>query len=213
MQALSGAVYTANALAAPTPLMRLLDFHTDQWDIMGDSVYYPFSLPALRQRLGGVKKLVNNRLDNVGFELQVEYAQRMNRGLTLNPDVYYYAYRACRTHADKRGNQVPDKDMRRILKLWSTVIGRYRPEKLKPYGFDASWLPSDGIVNVKCLGAPFGLRHVDFVPGEPPRPGVWYHMPVEDKHHMSWVGIGETPEAYFAFFDSLMRALRQLDRA
>ena len=207
MKLLSGTVYTVNALAAPTPLMDLLDFHTDQWDIMGESVYYKYSLPSLRQRLHGVKRLVNNHLDNVGYELQAEYAAEINRTLKICPDTYYFAWRACRTHDDGRGRQVPNRDMRRILKLWSTVIGRYRPEKLQKLGFDETWLPSDGIVNVKCLGAPFGLGSRDLAPGEAVVSGVWYHMPIEDKHHMSWVGIGEETEAFYAFYDRLISQL------
>ena len=207
MKLLSGTVYTVNALAAPTSLMDLLDFHTDQWNIMGESDYYKHSLLAIRKRMHGVKRLVNNHLDNVGYELQAEYAAEINQSLKVCPDTYYFAWRACRTHDDGKGRQVPNRDMRRILKLWSTVIGRYRPEKLKKLGFDDTWLPSDGIVNVKCLGAPFNLESREYAPGEPAVPGVWYHMPVEDKHHMSWVGIGEECAAFYAFFDRLMALL------
>ena len=207
MRALAGTVFAVNALAAPTPLMDLLDFHTDQWNIMGKSKYYALSFPALFERMDGVKRLLGCRLDNVGYELQAEYAAKINEGLVRCPTVRYFAYRACRTHDDGRGHQVPNRDMRRILKLWSTVIGRYRPEKLRHLGFDESWLPSDGIVNVKCLGAPFGQPARDYVPGQPPEPGVWHEMPVEDKHHMSWVGIGETAEDLFAFYDGLFRML------
>lgn len=205
---LAGAIYTANAFAADTPLMRLLDFHTDQWGIMGLSKYYPFTMPALRRRMAGVRRLLDRRLDNVGYELQVRYAAEMNENLSPCPYTYYFAFRCCRTHDDGRGRQVPDRDMRRILKLWSTVIGRYRPDKLIPFGFDDSWLPSDGIVNVKCLGAPFMLESREYVPGETIEPGVWYEMPIVDKHHMSWVGIGEEKDAFYSFYDGLFRLLR-----
>ena len=208
IQLLAGAIYTVNALTADTPLTALLDFHTDQWGIMGKTRYLPRSLPALRARFNGVKRLLACRLDNVGYELQVAYAAKLNEKRSPCPTTYYYAFRGCRTHDDGRGRQVPNKDMRRILKLWSTVIGRYRPEKLRAFGFDDSWLPSDGIVNVKCLGAPFGQPAKDYDPAQKPEPGVWYEMPEEDKHHMSWVGIGETPEAFFAFFDALFKLLR-----
>ena len=203
IRALAGVIYTANALAAPTPLMRLLDFHTDQWGIMSRSKYYPYTMPALKQRMDGVNKLINQRLDNVGYELQVEYAAEINKELSPCPSTYYYAFRCCRTHGDGKGRQVPDRDMRRILKLWSTVIGRYKPAKLAPYGFDDGWLPSDGIVNVKCLGAPFSQQSREYDPDLETEPGVWYEMPIEDKHHMSWVGIGEDEEAFFSFFDDL----------
>ena len=154
-----------------------------------------------------MRELTSQKLDNVGHELQVEYAARRSRELRPSPDTYYFAFRACRTHADAKGRQVPDRDMRRILKLWSTVIGRYRPEKLRPFGFDGSWLPSDGIVNVKCLGAPFGQSAKAYEEGEAAVPGVWYEMPVEDKHHMSWVGIGETADGFYGFFDGLRELL------
>ena len=205
IRALAGIIYTANALAAPTPLMGLLDFHTDQWEIMGEPSVS--AAPPLSRRLRGVKRLVGRRLDNVGFELQVAYANLLYEHLPPDPAVRYFACRACRTHDDGHGRQAPNRDMRRILKLWSTVIGRYHPEKLSAYGFDDTWLPSDGIVNVKCLGAPFTAPAREYTPDQPPEPGVWYHMPVEDKHHMSWVGIGETPEAFFGFFDGLLAVL------
>ena len=208
IRALATAIYGANALAAGTPLMRLLDFHTDQWDIMGDPAEGRRASPPLSRRLRGVRALTAQRLDNVGYELQVAYAAQINRSLRPAPGTCYFAFRACRTHDDGRGRQVPNRDMRRILKLWSTVIGRYRPEKLRPFGFDESWLPSDGIVNVKCLGAPFGLPAREYAAGEPVLPGVWYEMPVEDKHHMSWVGIGETEESFYRFFDGLQNLLK-----
>ncbi len=208
MKVLAGAVYTANALAAATPLMELLDFHTDQWGIMGRTAAGTRSVPALWVRMNGVRRLLDCRTDNVGYELQVEYAAKQNEKLCSCPFVRYYAFRCCRTHDDGHGHQVPDRDMRRILKLWSTVIGRYKPKKLRAYGFDDSWLPSDGIVNLKCLGAPFGMPSKPYDPAEKAEPGVWYEMPVADKHHMSWVGIGEAPEDFFAFFDSLLTLLR-----
>ena len=207
IRTLATAIYGANALAAGTPLMKLLDFHTDQWDIMrrpGDSRTKP---PALPERIKGVKALTARKWDNVGHELQVEYAAQRNWRMKPSPDTYYFAFRACRTHADRKGRQIPDRDMRRILKLWSTVIGRYRPKKLRPFGFDDSWLPSDGIVNVKCLGAPFGQPAAPYEKGKAVVPGVWYEMPVEDKHHMSWVGIGETAEAFYRFYDGLRAVL------
>lgn len=203
---LAAAIYSANALAAGTPLMALLDFHTDQWGIMGEpGARRP--QPSLPGRWKGVKALTAQKLDNVGHELQVPYAARINRAIQPAPATYYFAFRGCRTHEDGKGRQVPDRDMRKILKLWSTVIGRYRPEKLKEFGFDDSWLPSDGIVNVKCLGAPFGSPARDYAEGETPVPGVWYEMPVEDKHHMSWVGIGETAQSFYRFYDGLRELL------
>ena len=207
IRALASVIYGANALAAGTPLMGLLDFHTDQWGIMRQPGDYRRPLRSLPARLRGVKALTAQRLDNVGYELQVPWAARQNRAFPPAPGTCYFACRGCRTHADGRGHQVPDRDMRRILKLWSTVIGRYHPEKLRAYGFDESWLPSDGIVNVKCLGAPFGQPSRDYSEEEPLRPGVWYEMPVEDKHHMSWVGIGETAESFYGFFDGLRAVL------
>lgn len=208
IKTLATIIYGANALAAETPLMKLLDFHTDQWAIMREPGNFRLQPLSLTVRMKGVKALTAQKLDNVGHELQVEYAAQRNWRLRPSPGTYYFAFRACRTHADRRGRQVPDRDMRRILKLWSTVIGRYRPEKLRPFGFDESWLPSDGIVNVKCLGAPFGQPCVPYAEGEPVRPGVWYEMPVEDKHHMSWVGIGETEADFFRFYDELRELLK-----
>ncbi len=207
IKTLATAIYGANALAAGTPLMKLLDFHTDQWDIMRKPGDYRLRPPTLSARLKGVRALTAQRQDNVGYELQVEYAAQRSWRLRPSPDTFYFAFRACRTHADAGGRQVPDRDMRRILKLWSTVIGRYRPEKLRPFGFDESWLPSDGIVNVKCLGAPFGQPALPYEEGAPVRPGVWYEMPVEDKHHMSWVGIGETEEDFLRFYGGLRELL------
>ena len=210
MRVLAGAVYGANALVGDTRLTRLFDFDTDQWGVMRAPDAKEKAAP-LYKKLAGVAAYNRNYFDHVGHELQVKVRAYYNLRHTPQPDTWYFARRGCRTHDDGRGHQVPDKSMRKILKLWSTVIGRYRPKDLAPLGFDDSWLPSDGIVNVVGVSAPLNAPQTDGVDGETAfRPGIWYNMPVEDKHHMSWVGIGESEEALFGYYDALFAALHRL---
>ncbi|MBR0510019.1 MAG: hypothetical protein IJK40_05220 [Clostridia bacterium] len=211
MRLIAGTVYGANALAGETPLMRLYDFDSDQWGVMSD----PFSkkgerlsLPAKFRR---VRDYNRNGVDHIGHEMQLPVMALMNSKMRLDPETYYFACRACRTHETKRGNQLPNRNMRKILKVWSTMMGRYRPAKLLPFGFDESWLPSDGIVNVRGLSAPLDQPFEDYPADEALRPGIWYNLPVEDKHHMSWVGIGEDPAVFFAYYEALCSRLKRLE--
>ena len=211
MRALAGAVYGVNALVGDTPLMRLFDFDTDQWGIMRD----PHSPSAKRaspvEKCKRIAAYNRNYFDHVGHEMQVAVRAYHNLRHVPAPDTYYFARRGCRTHDNGRGLQVPDREMRKFLKLWSTVIGRYRPARLRPYGFNDSWLPSDGIVNVVGVSAPFGAPQADGADGKTEfRPGLWYNMPVENKHHMSWVGIGESEADLFGYYDGIFESLEKL---
>lgn len=212
MRAVVSAVFGVSALVGWSPLMRLFDLYLDPWNVTADP-----SAP-LRGRLNspiaavkGIRTYNAHHLDNVGFEMQLATAREINADLPTDPEIYYFARRACRTHDDGKGRQVPDRDMRKILKLWSTVIGRYRPERLKEFGFDDTWLPSDGIVNVNGHSAPIGAPCEDGTGVTGFRPGVWYNMPVEDKHHMSWVGIGEDPKTFYRYYRDMMEMLDGLE--
>ncbi|MBO4868109.1 MAG: hypothetical protein J5585_00190 [Clostridia bacterium] len=212
MKTVVSAVFGVSALIGWSPLMKLYDMYLDPWDVT--------SAPGkpLRDRLipptkalRGIREYNAHRLDNVGFEMQLATAHEINSHIDTDPEVYYFARRACRTHDDGKGRQVPNRDMRKILKVWSTIIGRYRPERLKEYGFDDSWLPSDGIVNVRGHSSPVSAPAADGTGVSEFRPGVWYNMPVEDKHHMSWVGIGEDPKAFFGYYREMLEALQKLE--
>lgn len=210
MNAVAGAVYGAAALFGDTPLSRLYDPDADQWGLThgAGAAGRRLSLPEKLERVRAYNK---NAVDHIGHEMQVPVMRLLNSRFRPDPAVYYFACRACRTHETRRGNQLPNRDMRKILKVWSTLIGRYRPQKLLPFGVDGSWLPSDGIVNVRGLGAPLGQPAAPCPASAAEcRPGVWYELPVEDKHHMSWVGVGEERETFFAYYDALCRRLAAL---
>ncbi len=212
MRAVVSAVFGISALLGATPLMKVFDMYLDPWNVTGEPgkpLKERLISPAKAVR--GVRAYNAHHLDNAGFEMQLATAYGINAGIETDPDVYYFARRACRTHDDGKGNQVPDRDMRKILKVWSTIIGRYRPERLRAFGFDESWLPSDGIVNVNGHSAPRNAPCEDGTGVTGFRPGVWYNMPVEDKHHMSWVGIGEDPKTFFRYYRDMLGMLEKLN--
>lgn len=191
--------------------MKFKDYHFDQWGVMDP----PDKVKKSHLRLAGsqwkkIRKFLNTELDNVGYEMGLEGMYEINRDIKPAPNMYFFARRACRTHPDNNGNEIPDHNMSAFCQIPGFLSGRYRSDGLAKYGFNDKWLPNDGFVNVVGHSAPLDEPFMDWNPTVSIRPGVWYNMPVEDKDHMSWMGFGEKTTVLYRYYDQMLSLFRML---
>lgn len=191
--------------------MRFKDYHMEQWELMDDPVHNKrFHLQRPAARYKQIKRFLNNNFDNIGYEMSLEGMSEINEKIQPQSNTYYFARRACRTHPDRKGNQVPDKNMSAFCDIPGFLSGRYINNDLKKYGFSRKWLPNDGFVNTEGLSAPLNEPYIDWDPTVQLKPGLWYNMPVEDKDHMSWMGFGEKTTVLFRYYEDMLELFRML---
>ena len=191
--------------------MKFKDYHMEQWKLMDDpDKNEKFHLRSSRDSYKQVHNFLDNEFDNIGYEMSLEGMAEINEHIQPSANMYYFARRACRTHEDRRGNQVPDNDMSAFCDLAGFLSGKYRNDDLKKYGFSEEWLPNDGFVNTVGLSAPLNEPFIDWNPTVQIRPGIWYNMPVEDKDHMSWMGFGEKTTELYRYYENMLNLFRFL---
>lgn len=88
-----------------------------------------FQRPAARYKQ--IKRFLNNNFDNIGYEMSLEGMSEINEKIQPQSNTYYFARRACRTHPDRKGNQVPDKNMSAFCDIPGFLSGRYINNDLK----------------------------------------------------------------------------------
>ena len=204
------------AAEASTAMAKLLgisdfkgvyDFQLDQFGIRKDDN------ETFAQALERVLKsdfLSHN--DNAFLDLTIDKSLEINKGIAIQPNVYYFSYAGDQTSADPRtGNHyptvsaIPSNGMCALMLSFSYNMGKYY-DKYTAGGIyiDRSWLPNDGLVNTVSALYPTttdknttecrkqdgsqGWVNYDGYSDIAFRPGIWYVMPVTRADHMQFVG-------------------------
>ena len=180
------------------------DFQLDQFGIRKDDN------ETFAQALERVLKsdfLSHN--DNAFLDLTIDKSLEINKGIAIQPNVYYFSYAGDQTSADPRtGNHyptvsaIPSNGMCALMLSFSYNMGKYY-DKYTAGGFyiDKSWRPNDGMVNTVSAFYPIhsdgtcltkdgkqgwtnydGYSNINF------QPGIWYVMPVQSFDHIQFVG-------------------------
>lgn len=196
-----------NMLVGETPLIdNVVDLHTEYWHVMPEK-REKSHIRITKNKIRAIHRYNKNRQDSVGHEMQIEGMRRLNEFIDIDPDAYYFAYRGCRTHPDpETGRHVSDKNMSFICKVPERFTGSF----IGNTGADKSWYPNDGFVNVKGAGAPFDEPSADYAPDTTPQRGIWYNMPVENKDHLSYMGVGEDSITYISFIRNILTTMDSL---
>ena len=197
-----------------TPVVKAIDFHLPQWGI----TKFPYEIKGFNFRettpaIEIFNRFCQNTDDRMSKEMQFEtVTDVVNPKQTTDPKVYYFAKIACMTHAKPDGTHAPDFGMFIIPKLAGIWCGKWSNDELKQkYGLDESWYPNDGFVNVVGQRAPFNAPQTEWNPqNQEVKPGIWYNMPVEYLHHMSWMGLGMDKRQYFKYFDDMLDFFKTL---
>lgn len=197
------------SVISETQLTKFLDFHMEAWGLMEDPETVDtnrFKLPDMT----AVNKYANNKEGNIYYEMHPVITRKLLADYKPNPHTYYFARRACRTHAGPGGRQYPDTNMDPLFMPTALIMGKYKDESI---GIDDSWLATDGIVNVMGMGAPDGHPSIEWIPGMDFKPGIWHEMPIEDKDHQSFAGMWYFRNSYYLYFDAMLRMLHTLPDA
>lgn len=180
-----------------SPFSRLYDFHLDHFGISDPRGSL---IPKVsRENFEGVKHYTSLHQDNIFYELTISGAKEIMDPVQFPSNIYYFTHWGCRTRPlDNTGFQIPAKNMLKPLMLFSIFECLWK----KP---DPSWMPNDGLVNIPSAVCPMykGIEPEPFEDTEKCLPGHWYTYPTEDKDHTSFMGLGETPEAYADYFLNL----------
>ena len=141
--------------------------------------------------------------DNAIYDLTIDNALKINDGIEMQKNVYYFSVCGDATHESAvSGNQVPDSSVFMLLKPFAAMIGKYY-DKYTDGGvyIDRTWLPNDGMVNVvsglypvnsqlKCVNADGSKAYVvcDGYNNEDYASGIWNVLPTQPYDHLSIVG-------------------------
>jgi len=156
--------------------------------------------------------------DNIFWELSLDGMEEFNKCVSINPDTYYFAYTGEVTR--DYGELLPDKKVlgkhdtvmvardttKKSIVLPKLAAGITAPTSalistFKNYIAGAPLVteemaPNDGLVNTNTSMAPSTEPSTEFSSVYECEPGIWYQMPIEDKNHLRFLGLGVRPDTY-----------------
>jgi triacylglycerol lipase len=160
-----------------------------------------------------IKKYSSTAYDNCYYEMTVDYSHELMKKCKNNPNTYYFTYHGDRTNHIKYlpGNVTTPKIKMFPLFLVATapIMGVYCNSKIEPK-ITPEWHPSDGVVNCMSARGPIDEPCEPFSNLSACRKGVWYQMPVEEKDHLSYMGMGEKKEDYDKFITNIFETIAAL---
>lgn len=201
-------------LLGDTPIVKIYDACLNQWgatvptnEQKGIHIRNPLKMRDVK------RKYVSNFTDFIGTEMQFDTVQEdVNPYQVTDPKVYYFARTACMSHDRGDTKHLPDHGMYVGAMIFGFITGLWDNQFLKDkYGLDATWYPNDGLVNVVGQRAPWNAPQTEWNPlNQKVKPGIWYNMPVEYKHHMSWMGCGMKKGEFFRYTKEMFDSFREL---
>ena len=141
--------------------------------------------------------------DNAIYDLTIDNALRINDGIGMQKNVYYFSVCGDATHPSAvSDNEIPNANMFILMKPFAAMMGKYY-DKYTAGGvyIDRTWLPNDGMVNVvsglypvnsslKCVKADGTQAFVvcDGYNKQDYAKGIWNVLPTQPYDHLSIVG-------------------------
>lgn len=190
MNCVAALAYGISNLASGTPLSRFYDFSMDRFGFTSKTRH-------IKPQPKKIVDLLKKKENNIYWELSTEGGTALTKDYKTYDNIYYFSYSGRRTWTC-HGFELPTKKMWVPLMPFSLLEGFYKD---KDHGVD--WRPNDGLVNVECARHPANEPFVEYQDGMEIRPGIWHVMPVEDKDHVSYMGIGEKEQTYNEFFTGI----------
>lgn len=192
-------VYNIGATLGVTKLKGVYDLQLEHFSIYqkpGES-----DLEYLVRVLNDKEFMSHN--DNAIYDLTIDNALKINDGIEIQDNVYYFSVTGDATHYSKvTKTEHPNANMFVLLKPFAQMMGGYY-DKYTPGGvyIDRSWLPNDGMVNVvsglypidsslNCLktNGSQGYAMYDGQSAKHFEPGVWNVLPTQPYDHLSIIG-------------------------
>ncbi len=141
--------------------------------------------------------------DNAIYDLTIDNALKINDGIEMQNNVYYFSVCGDATHQSAVSeNEIPNTNMFALLKPFATMMGKYYDKSTDGGVYiDKTWLPNDGMVNVvsglyplnsqlKCVKSDGTQAFVvcDGYNNQDYAKGIWNVMPTQPYDHLSIVG-------------------------
>ncbi len=153
-----------------------------------------------------------NRVDNIGYEMQIEVWQDIcKKHIRISDKIYYFARISLFSKENAKGKHITPSNKNVMCYGCSFITGGYTNDKLRnEYGVDETWFPNDGFVNVKGQMGPFHLPSAEWAGVNNAKPGVWYNMTPEYRNHLSWAGISIPKKQFYAEYKQMIDMFRTL---
>lgn len=196
-----------------TPIVKIFDFGNQQFGL-GE---YPenvhaFGINPLKKTKKGIDAYANDRLDNISYEMTVQFCHDMNEKQGVNPHIYYFAQRTVGTKMGKHGKPV-QTHIGAVCLAPSMAMCNILPTGTRGYTVDESWWPNDGYVNLVGQSAPLNQPSLDGKFGMDFQPGIWYNMEPVAGDHVFWMGMSGKRKDYWNVFDQMLDTYRRLPDA
>lgn len=189
--------YGIGNLVSGTPIARFYDFSMDRFGFTSRTEH-------IKLQPKKIADLLRKKENNIYWELGTEGGMELTKDYKTYDNIYYFSYNGRRTWT-WHGFELPTKKMWFPFYPFSLIEGFYKD---KDHGVE--WRANDGIVNVESARHPANEPFVEYQEGMEIKPGIWHVMPVEDKDHTSYMGIGEKEQTYNEFFTGIAERICSL---
>ncbi|NCC87148.1 MAG: hypothetical protein EOM05_04690 [Clostridia bacterium] len=202
-------ILLAAGIIGNSPVRKIYDFGLDQFGITNSKKNgFKFGV-----NMKAIDKYIANKADNQMYELSIEGAQNLTKDMHTYDSIYYFSYAGCRTKNIANTNlKCPTSKLSPLLVPFGMISSNYKnfTDTSKPMVTDA-WLSNDGCVPVISALAPLNEAQADFDCTGNCVPGIWYKMSIEDKDHMSYMGMGENVYKYSNFMQDILTRVCSLE--
>lgn len=184
-----------------------VDFHLEQFGL----TEIPGGENPSTSVFKAIDVIMEQKYDCVEYDLSPEGAKALNDKIGLDNDVYYFSYAFRSTSKDifTQKSQIPLPSTLAILQPFATLMGHYPENDYSDYEIDESWLPNDGLVNVKSALYPFDDPAVKYDANNIDT-GIWNVMPLSIGDHGNAIGIGVSEEATMNFYNGMLDMINGL---
>ncbi len=182
------------------------DFHLEQFGLTN----VPGEEPSELTFFEAVSVMMDNWEDTAMYDLSPEGVKKLNDFLELEDNTYYFSYPFnSTTKIDSTGTYVATPNTLVVLRPFAAMIGAYPENKITDFEIDESWLPNDGLVNVKSALYPFDDPHKDYDANNIEK-GMWNVMPLSLGDHGNAIGIGVSEELTMEMYLGLVEMIESL---
>ncbi len=162
------------------------DFHLEQFGLT--------NIPGEHNAdkyLEAVRRILNNTDDTAQYDITPEGAQKLNKYLKINDEVYYFSYAFKTTVSVPVLNiELPKKSTNPVLFMASLMMGVLPALTDSNTGikYGKEWRANDGLCSTISETYPFDEAHTDYNSASVSQ-GVWNVMPVSEGDHGTAIGL------------------------
>lgn len=129
-----------------------------------------------------------NKLDNAGYDMEVDRAMSLCDTWETQKDVYFFSYACDVTYLDESGSRTFDRsDLELLFRGSAGRMTKWTGETATGDKLDEKWQANDGLVNTISAIAPYNAKRTYYSEGNV-NSGIWNVMPIYHGDHMSLQG-------------------------